>query len=180
MSAKPAVPDTPPPSPARRTHLRRQAVAAFFLPIGLVTVLVALLSTLEHPRPDPDAYSDVAVRQRIAPVARHVLAGDAEAARPAAPASPPDPPPASSAEADARLGQQLYQSVCFACHATGVANAPIFGDRKAWAPYLATGTEAMLQVVIQGKGAMPPKGGADQASEAELRAAIAYLADAAR
>ena len=31
-------------------------------------------------------------------------------------------------------GQQIYQSSCQACHATGAAGAPKLGDKEAWAP----------------------------------------------
>ena len=61
-----------------------------------------------------------------------------------------------------------------ACHAAGVAGAPKFGDKAAWAPFIATGIDEMLKVAIAGKGAMPPRG-ASTASDAELRAAIEYM-----
>lgn len=41
------------------------------------------------------------------------------------------------------IGQQVYQSVCIACHDTGVAHAPKFGDRSAWEPLVAEGQSAM-------------------------------------
>lgn len=172
-------PSHPPSAPLRA--YRRAAVAAFLAPIALLAGLVVWLAIDDGPRPDPGKFSEAAVLQRIAPVARHVTASrEPGADTPDVPGEPAAGSPAAGAEAAIGMGQKLYQSVCFACHATGVADAPVLGDRKAWAPYLATGTEAMLQAVMQGKGAMPPKGGADEATEQELRAAIDYLTAAAR
>ncbi|SHH44640.1 c-type cytochrome [Pollutimonas bauzanensis] len=71
-------------------------------------------------------------------------------------------------------GEKLYKSACIACHSTGVANAPKLGNKEAWAPLIAQGMDAMMQVAIQGKGAMPPRG-ASSADDATLRAAIEYM-----
>lgn len=73
------------------------------------------------------------------------------------------------------VGKKLYETSCFACHGTGVAGAPKLGDKAAWAPYIATGMDTMLQVAIKGKGAMPPRGTAMNASDEDLRAAIEYM-----
>src|SRR5690606_13707017 len=53
-------------------------------------------------------------------------APEAEAAAPAA-------APADQAAAIDPAGEKLYKSVCFACHAAGVANSPKLGDKEAWA-----------------------------------------------
>ncbi|MFF7398462.1 c-type cytochrome [Achromobacter sp. NPDC008082] len=97
------------------------------------------------------------------------------AAAPAAPAAAPQ-----QAAAVNPAGEKLYKSVCFACHATGVANAPKFGDKAAWDPYIKTGMDAMVKVAMQGKPPMPPKGGAANASEDDIRAAVQYMVDAAK
>jgi len=72
-------------------------------------------------------------------------------------------------------GKAAYQSVCAACHATGVAQAPKAGDKEAWAPRLKGGTDALYASVLKGKGAMPPKGGGANLSETEVKAAVDYL-----
>src|SRR5690625_5221577 len=72
------------------------------------------------------------------------------------------------------IGEQLYKASCFACHDAAVAGAPKFGSAEAWQPYIDTGLDAMLQVAIEGKGAMPPRG-ASTASDEELKAAILYM-----
>lgn len=86
----------------------------------------------------------------------------------------------AAAKLDAAAGKKLYDSACMACHATGVAGAPKFGDKAAWAPRLQTGLDALTASVIKGKGAMPPKGAAPTATDAELRAAVEYMVAAAK
>lgn len=66
-----------------------------------------------------------------------------------------------------------------ACHAAGVAGAPKFGDKAAWAPRLAEGFDTVLKIATTGKGAMPPKGGST-ASDADFKAAVQYMVDAAK
>jgi cytochrome c5 len=103
-----------------------------------------------------------------APAAASAAPDAAQAAAPAAQA-----PAAESASIDP-AGEKLYKTVCFACHTTGVANAPKLGDKAAWAPLIATGMDSMVAIAINGKGAMPPRGGS-QASDAEIRASVEYM-----
>lgn len=76
-------------------------------------------------------------------------------------------------------GENLYKSACVVCHASGVANAPKLGDKQAWTPFLAQGTDALMVTVLKGKGAMPPRGGS-AADDATLRAAVEYMLAAAK
>jgi len=72
-------------------------------------------------------------------------------------------------------GKAVYDKTCVACHAAGVANAPKLGDKAAWAPRVATGKDALLASVIKGKGAMPPKAGAADLKDDDIKAAIDYM-----
>jgi len=72
-------------------------------------------------------------------------------------------------------GKAVYDKTCVVCHASGVANAPKLGDRAAWGPRIATGKEALLGSVLKGKGAMPPKAGAANLTEEEIKAAIDFM-----
>ena len=83
------------------------------------------------------------------------------------------------AAAASGAGEALYKQACFVCHATGVANAPKFGDKAAWPPRNQQGIPLLVQSAIAGKGAMPPKGGST-ASEADIHAAVEYMVGAAR
>ncbi len=98
----------------------------------------------------------------------------------AAPVAAAAPAPAAAVKvAAANNGEALYKQVCTACHAQSVAGSPKFGDKAAWAPRIKTGIDAMTASVIKGKGAMPPKGGS-AASDADIRAAVEYMANAAK
>lgn len=91
-------------------------------------------------------------------------------------------PAAAAAQDTAKVdpaGIKLYDTVCFACHAAGVAGAPKFGDQAAWKPYIETGMDTMVQKAIHGVGAMPPRGGS-QASDEEIRAAVQHMVNAAK
>lgn len=103
----------------------------------------------------------------------------AEAAAAPAAAAAAAPAPAAAAPA-AGNGKKVYDSACVACHASGVAGAPKFGDKGAWAPRLATGLDALTASVIKGKGAMPPKGGNASIPDADIRAAVEYMTAAAK
>lgn len=113
----------------------------------------------------------------------------AAAAAPTAAAAPAAVPVAAAAAAPVAAaptaavaaggGEALYKQACAACHVAGVANAPKLGDKAAWAPRIQTGVPTLLQSVLKGKGAMPPKGGTS-ASEAELKAAVDYMVSASK
>ena len=103
-------------------------------------------------------------------------AAAAPAAAPVAVAAAAAPAAVAAAPAAATIdGQKVYQQACTVCHAAGVAGAPKSGDKAAWAPRIAKGIDALTASVVKGMGAMPPKGGAAAASEAELRAAVEYM-----
>lgn len=104
-------------------------------------------------------------------------AADPAATAPAAvAAAAPAPAPAADTAA---AGKALYDTVCMACHAAGVAGAPKFGDKTAWAPRLAAGMDEVLKIATTGKGAMPPKGGST-ASDADFKAAVEYMVNASK
>ncbi len=87
---------------------------------------------------------------------------------------------AASGVALAADGKAVYDRTCVACHASGVANAPKLGDKAAWAPRIATGKDALVTSVLKGKGAMPPKAGAADLKDDDIKAAVDYMVGAAR
>jgi len=96
----------------------------------------------------------------------------APAAAQSAPAA--EAKPAAQAKPAAADGKAVYDQVCHVCHAAGIANAPKLGDKAAWAPRIQQGMDTLVQSVIKGKGAMPPKAGTSL-SDAELRATVEYI-----
>jgi c(7)-type cytochrome triheme protein len=84
------------------------------------------------------------------------------------------------APAHAQDGKAVYDSACAACHAVGVLGAPKPGDAAAWAPRAKKGIEGLLKSAINGLGTgMPPRGGRADLSDAQLRAAIHFMAGGA-
>ena len=71
-------------------------------------------------------------------------------------------------------GKMIYDAVCMACHATGVADAPKL-EAAAWTDRMAGGVDALVTSSINGKGAMPPRGGRADLSDAQLKATIEYM-----
>lgn len=88
------------------------------------------------------------------------------------------PAAGANAESSASAGKALYESTCQACHATGVLNAPKFGNKADWAPRLKDSMDTVYNFALHGKGAMPPKGGSN-ASDADVKAAVDYMVNAA-
>ena len=140
------------------------------------------------------AYMANASGAKFAEPAAPAAAGAAPAAAEAAPAAPATPVAAAAPAAEAApaaaapvaaaaaagAGEALYKQACQVCHAAGVAGAPKFGDKAAWSARLPAGIDALYNSVAKGKGAMPPRGGAAQASDADLRAAVEFMAAAAK
>lgn len=173
-------------------------VAAFVVPIMVIVLLVNFVATAPRPGAGSDLHSAEAVARRLMPVARIELAGaapdaaaasaqpgsasPAEAQAPASGASASAAAPTAAPQAAATTAASapadvpaVYTRSCASCHRSGVAGAPKLGDSGAWAPRAATGIEALTASVIKGKGAMPPRGTARGASDAELRAAVEYM-----
>lgn len=126
--------------------------------------------------PEPQAPAEAAAPAAPVAAAPAPAAAPAAAAA-AAPAAAPAPAPAAAVAAGA--GESLYKMACAACHVAGVAGAPKFGDKAAWAPRVGAGVDALTASVIKGKGAMPPKGGS-AASDAEIKASVQYMLNAVK
>jgi cytochrome c5 len=128
--------------------------------IGVAVVLIAIIYPLTNRTFNSAADSATGNDEsdvRIQPVAKFELA-KAEA-------------PAASGPRD---GATIYNTVCGACHNTGAAGAPKIDDKAAWAPRVAQGKAALITSVTNGKGAMPPKGGATL-SDDEIKGVVDYV-----
>jgi cytochrome c5 len=133
-------------------------VLAFVVPILLIVLLVVYVGAGDRPAAGSDAMSPEAVAQRLQPIGMVELRD-------------------ASAPVALRTGEQVFTAVCSACHATGAAGAPKFGDEAAWAPRIKTGYEALLNSALKGKNAMPPQGGSTP--EVEVGRAVVYMANKA-
>ena len=157
------------------------ALGAVALVIGII-LLAQLAVGMYGARAlkDDPAMSDAAVAKRLAPVAK--LAVDPNAPTPAPATAAPAPaaavaiPAAPAKAAAAEGGKATYDATCAVCHNAGVAGAPKLGDKTAWTSRLAASKkEGLYASVINGKGAMPKKGGNASLSDDAVKAAVDYL-----
>jgi len=74
-----------------------------------------------------------------------------------------------------RTGEQVVNAQCVKCHEKGTGGAPKIGDRDAWIPRLKNGIDPLVLSAVNGHGGMPPRGGAANLSDAELKDAITYM-----
>ena len=118
------------------------------------------------PAPPTATASTVAAPTSTAPASPSALSTTAAAAAAAASAKPD--------------GKKVYDTTCMACHGTGVAGAPKFGDKAAWAPRIKAGMDALYTSALKGKAAMPPKGGNTALPDADVKAAVDYMTAAAK
>jgi cytochrome c5 len=118
------------------------------------------------------------------------VANPAQAAVAAAAPAAPEPAPAAAAAATPTApanasagGKTLYDASCVACHGAGIAGAPKFGDKGAWAVRIAQGNATLYDHAIKGfqgkAGVMPPKGGST-APDPDVKAAVDYMVAAAK
>jgi len=135
-------------------------VLAFAIPVGLIALLASVISgSGEYGKNDP-AMSEEAIAKRLQPVGTVVVAE----------------PGASGAE---KGGKEVYETVCAACHATGVLNAPKFGDKGAWAKLIAEGQQTLTADAMKGVRQMPPRGGNPSLTDSEFARGVAFMANAA-
>jgi len=78
----------------------------------------------------------------------------------------------AAGEAHAADGKAVYTSNCAMCHDN---LAPKIGDKAAWAPLIMQGDQAMAASVVKGKGAMQPRAGKPNLSDADIGAAVEYI-----
>ena len=129
--------------------------------------------------------SDDDVKAAVDFMVKAAQGGSAPAAAATPAAAAPAAVAAAPAVADAATkGKEIYDTACFACHATGAAGAPKFGDKEAWAPRIAQGADTLHNHAINGytgkAGMMPPKGGRPDLADDVIKAAVDYMVSQAK
>ena len=144
-------------------------LAIFFVVIALV---VANFYTEDTYAP-PGMSRAEAIAARVQPVGEVNMGGPVVAA-----ADTGGSGAAEEAAGEPQSGSEVYSAVCGACHDAGVAGAPKTDDTAAWKQRLDArgGYDALYQNALNGRGAMPAKGGAN-ISEEELDRAVKYMLD---
>lgn len=115
-------------------------------------------------KPEQEVAPAVPAEAVVEPVEAAALAAAVQAAAPAA-----------DAIQSGIDGEKIYRGLCFSCHDAGIAGAPKLGDKTAWAPRIAAGSESMYNNSIKGQGIMPAKGGNPTLTDDEIKAAVDWM-----
>ncbi len=73
--------------------------------------------------------------------------------------------------------EQVYATICSACHMGGLLGAPKTGDKAAWSARksAAGGFDGLVASAIKGKNSMPPRGGNADLSDDEIKATVDFM-----
>ena len=71
-------------------------------------------------------------------------------------------------------GKMIYDAVCMACHTSGLAGAPKL-EAADWTDRMAGGVDGLVTSAINGKGAMPPRGGRADLSDEQMKATVEFM-----
>lgn len=120
-----------------------------------------------YPLGERSVLGDRATAERIKPVGSVCVEGEECGSTVAA----------AEGSGEPRSGQAVYDTGCAACHATGAAGAPKFGDAGQWASHIEKGMDTLVKHAFEGFNAMPPKGMCMDCSEEEIRNAVEYIVE---
>jgi cytochrome c5 len=135
-------------------------IAALLVPIVCIVLLVQYVTGNPKVGAGSNGQTQEAIAARIAPVASQGFTlVDVNAPK------------------QLQTGEAVYKATCIACHATGAAGSPKFGDAVAWAPRIAQGYDTLLAHALGGFKVMPPKGGNPTLDNVEVGRAIVYMAN---
>jgi cytochrome c5 len=78
-----------------------------------------------------------------------------------------------------QAGRTVWEANCKVCHEPGLAGAPKFGDKAAWAARIAKGEAVLVDHAINGfegnSGTMPARGGNAALTDDDIRNAVNYM-----
>jgi cytochrome c5 len=83
--------------------------------------------------------------------------------------------PPVHAQGDEHSGKDVVDTICAACHATGVDGAPKIGDRDAWSERASQGLSSLTRHALDGIRKMPAHGGRSDLSDLEIARAVTYM-----
>ena len=106
------------------------------------------------------------IEERIKPAGTVCLEGDSSCGAATA-----------AAGGGAKSPEDIYNSNCMACHATGAAGAPKVGDVAAWSGRLDKGIEQVYANAINGINGMPARGLCTSCSDDDIETVVDYMLD---
>ena len=137
------------------------AVAGFFLVtvIGII-LLVQFVTTTPLTGAGSQSQKPEAIAERLRPVAdQGFMLKDANAPK------------------VLLAGEAVYTANCAACHATGAAGSPKFGDTAAWGTRISQGYDVLVKHALEGIRAMPARGGNPDLDDVEVARAVVFMAN---
>lgn len=136
-------------------------VAGFLVPILIIVLLVKYVASDNKVGAGSQSQTPEAIAARISPVANEGFTFvDA------------------SAPKVLQTGEAVYNAACAACHGSGAAGSPKFGDAAAWGPRIAQGYDTVVKHAIEGLRGMPAKGGNPDLDNIEVARAVVHMANA--
>lgn len=136
-------------------------VAGFLVPILSIVLLVKYVASDNKVGAGSQSQTPEAIAARISPVANEGFTFvDA------------------SAPKVLQTGEAVYNAACAACHGSGAAGSPKFGDAAAWGPRIAQGYDTVVKHAIEGLRGMPAKGGNPDLDNIEVARAVVHMANA--
>lgn len=148
--------------------------------LGILALARSIGDPFEQARAAADKSLHVAVSDRTLPAGPVAVAGHDNSALAIVASTAGGEAPKAALPAN---GEETYKQVCTACHGAGVAGAPKFGDKGAWAARLAEGIPTLYSHAINGYknvGVMPAKGGNPALTDELVKEAVDYMAKAAK
>ncbi len=137
-------------------------IAGFVVPIAIIVLLVSYVGSTPKTGAGSNAQSPEAIAARLKPVADEGFTlADASGPR------------------TLKAGIEVYNAACAACHGSGAAGAPKFGDAGAWGGRIKQGYDTLVSHAIKGIRAMPAKGGNPDLDDVEVARAVVHMANAA-
>jgi len=130
---------------------------SFIVPVLVIVMFVQLAVEGRH-KPAATPAATEAIAERIKPAGAVVIS-------------------ATGGAQEVRSGKAVYETVCTACHTTGVLNAPKLGDKVVWAKLIKEGQQQITADGIKGVRQMPARGGNPDLSDTEFARAVAYMAN---
>jgi cytochrome c5 len=132
--------------------------------VKLVGLLILGVTLSAHGVSDKNR---AAIEERIQPAGSICLEGDSSCGSAVA----------SAAGGAGKTAEEIYNTTCMACHATGAAGAPKLGDVAAWSGRLSNGIEQVYANALNGLNGMPAKGLCMTCSDDDINGVVDYMVE---
>ena len=130
-------------------------------------VVIVIATKKDSPEPTPKVVQNTVVEEKVA---------EADV-KPVAEVKVAEATSEKTGDSGSISGEKIAQKNCALCHSSGMMNSPKIGDKEQWAPRIAQGKEMLVNNAIKGIGVMPAKGGNTSLSDAEVAAAVVWMAN---